>query len=240
MCVICKAAYATTAGVVSLSNATAILPQAGVDNIRKNVQQSEKLSSAVSRLSKIVSEPKWYQERLEQEGGASGAEMVVNYTVSIHGNIRSSIEEFASLADETLNDSRGWARLGVKFVRVESGGRFNLILSEASRVPDFSADGCDTTWSCRVGDNVIINDDRWSSASDAWSSARGGMRDYRHMVINHEVGHWLGHDHYYCAGAGQSAPVMQQQSIDLQGCKFNPWPQDKELSSTQLGIDKRS
>ena len=59
------------------------------------------------------------------------------------------------------------------------------------------------------------------------------MRDYRHMVVNHEMGHWLGSGHQYCGGIGQPAPVMQQQSIDLQGCAFNPWPLDWELG--QIG-----
>jgi len=51
-----------------------------------------------------------------------------------------------------------------------------------------------------------------------------------------EVGHWLGHDHKVCSGVGQLAAVMQQQSISLGGCNFNPWPLDSELWSTQLGI----
>jgi hypothetical protein len=49
------------------------------------------------------------------------------------------------------------------------------------------------------------------------------------MVINHEVGHFIGFGHASCGGAGQPAPVMQQQSISLQGCKFNPWPTASEL-----------
>ncbi len=102
-------------------------------------------------------------------------------------------------------------------------------------MPSFSS-GCDVEWSCRVGRSVIINDKRWVDASAAWNASGGTLRDYRHMVVNHEVGHWLGHGHLHCAGAGQLAPVMQQQSIDLEGCKFNPWPLTSELWSTQLGI----
>jgi hypothetical protein len=96
--------------------------------------------------------------------------------------------------------------------------------------------GCGTEYSCRAGRYVIINQDRWLGATPSWNNAGGSLRDYRHMVINHETGHWLGHDHANCAGAGQPAQVMQQQSIDLQGCSFNPWPTASELWSSQLGI----
>ena len=87
-----------------------------------------------------------------------------------------------------------------------------------------------------MGKSVIINDNRWSGATVAWNNAGGDIRNYRHMVINHEVGHWLGHGHLSCSGANNPAAVMQQQSIDLQGCAFNPWPLDSELWSTTLGV----
>lgn len=77
---------------------------------------------------------------------------------------------------------------------------------------------------------MIINEDRWLGATPAWNDAGGSLRDYRHMVINHETGHWLGFSHSYCGGPGQLAPVMQQQSISLQGCKFNPWPLTSEIA----------
>jgi len=159
----------------------------------------------------------------------------VTYSVTTRGTVTADLAEFRAQAYQTLNDGRGWARMGVAFQEVASGGDFTLVLSEASQVPSFSP-GCGAEYSCRAGRYVIINQDRWLGATPSWNSAGGSLRDYRHMVVNHETGHWLGHDHLSCGGAGQAAPVMQQQSIDLQGCGFNAWPLASELWSSQLGI----
>ena len=85
---------------------------------------------------------------------------------------------------------------------------------------------CDAFYSCRVGRNVIINDDRFTGGSPYWP---GSVDDYRDLVVNHETGHWLGLGHANCPGAGQAAPVMQQQSKGLNGCSPNPWPTPSEL-----------
>ncbi|AJA06328.1 membrane protein [Candidatus Nanosynbacter lyticus] len=177
----------------------------------------------------------WHSSSQSAKKIKSAIKKEVSYTISTKGNVRSNLVEFSKQVSETLNDSRGWSRIGVVFREVTSGGDFDLILSQAELLPTFSS-GCDAEWSCRVGKSVIINDNRWSGATTAWNDAGGDMRNYRHMVINHEVGHWLGHGHLNCSGANNPAAVMQQQSIDLQGCAFNPWPLDSELWSTTLGI----
>lgn len=190
-----------------------------------------------------IEQPQWLQDQIAAEEAARQAQIpagartnaagrVVTYSVQQRGITSANYTSFQSYANQTLNDSRGWARLGLSFQQVATGGEFILVLSEASLVPSFST-ACSAQWSCRVGVYVIINQDRWNGATTAWNNAGGSLRDYQHMVINHEVGHWLGHDHASCSGAGNLAPIMLQQSIDLQGCTFNPWPLASELWTTR-------
>ncbi|HYG83755.1 MAG TPA: DUF3152 domain-containing protein [Verrucomicrobiae bacterium] len=174
-------------------------------------------------------EPAWFQP-------VRPVTRTVTYSVTSRGAVTTNIEEFARLAQETYDHPNGWIKLGVQFKRVASGGDFTLYLASADQMTTFSALGCDSTYSCQVGRDVIINQDRWLYATPAWNEGRGSLRDYRHMVVNHETGHWLGHGHQNCPSPGQPAPVMQQQSINLQGCTFNPWPLQSELYSSKLGI----
>ncbi len=101
------------------------------------------------------------------------------------------------------------------------------MLATAAQVPSFSSQ-CSAQWSCRVGRYVVINQTRWQHASPAWNAAGRSLRDYRHMVVNHETGHWLGLGHAGCPGAGKPAPVMMQQSKGRDGCTFNPFPTRSE------------
>lgn len=238
MCMVCQVVYSTTAGAALLATTTAPV-QTGVSRLT----ELQEVPAVVAEFAppSFEKKPEWYAKQVAASQAqprtavkpATG--QLVTYSISTKGATSANLDEFAAQVHQTLNDARGWARLGIGFQQVQSGGNFSLVLSEAALVPSFSS-GCDTEWSCRVGSSVIINDSRWMGATDAWNGAGGSLRDYRHMVINHEVGHWLGHGHLNCTGAGQLAPVMQQQSIDLQGCNFNPWPLDSELWSSQLGI----
>lgn len=157
------------------------------------------------------------------------ARRTVRYSVRVKGSVgAATVRQFRALAQETFEDPRGWRGRGVVFVPVRSGGAFTLWISQARYLPRFSS-ACSAQWSCRVGPNVVINIERWKHASPAWNRAGGSLRNYRHMVVNHETGHWLGFGHAGCSRRGALAPVMMQQSKGLDGCRFNPWPTLSEL-----------
>jgi hypothetical protein len=158
------------------------------------------------------------------------ARHVVSYHVETRGRITADLARFKRLAQATYDDPRGWRGGGVAFRRVARGGDLTLVLAEASWLPRFSS-GCSAEWSCRVGRFVIINQTRWQHASPMWHRTGGSLRDYRHMVVNHETGHWLGHGHRGCPARGALAPVMQTQSKGLDGCRPNPFPVATEWRS---------
>ncbi|MBQ3464809.1 DUF3152 domain-containing protein [Candidatus Saccharibacteria bacterium] len=160
---------------------------------------------------------------------------VIYYKTMVWGNVEASFSDFRTKVTETLNDPRGWVRAGLKFVEVNSGQDVNVILSDPASLgatPGCGADLSCTTWA----NQVIINDVRWREGTEA--SRAGGMstRDYQHMVVNHEMGHWLGHYEHiaWCTEEngfiGGPAPIMLQQSTGLRDCSsFNAWPLDSEL-----------
>ncbi len=152
----------------------------------------------------------------------------VRYAVETRGRITADLAMFRRQAHATLNDPRGWRAAGVAFEEGPSS-TMTLVLAEASRVPDF-ASACSAQWSCRVGRYVVINQTRWLEASAPWRRRGGTVRDYRHLVVNHETGHWLGHGHRSCPAPGALAFAMMQQSIELGGCRINPWPRPAEWS----------
>lgn len=241
MCVGCSAKYMAVGGAIIL--ATAVMPSTVVENTPiTQLQDLQSLSSLTAEITvPEIEEPQWLQDKKASQAAENrlqGTNVTVQYSVTSRGVTTADMAEFSTQVNQTLNDARGWSRLGVAFQEVASGGSFTMVLSSADQMTSFSP-GCSSLWSCRVGTNVIINQDRWLGATDAWSQGGGSLRDYRHSVVNHEVGHWLGHGHSNCGGAGQPAKVMQQQSIDLQGCAINSWPLASELWSTQLGIDRR-
>ena len=155
------------------------------------------------------------------------ASRIYSYRIATRGPVVANVDEFAAQVDETLNDPRGWSLGGaIGYVRTGGPSDFTVWLSTAGNVPSFSG-ACSSMWSCRVGPNVVINQDRWLGATATWPF---GLREYRHYVVNHETGHWLGLGHTSCAGTGPS-PVMVQQSKGgsaLGACAFNTWPLEGE------------
>lgn len=118
------------------------------------------------------------------------------------------------------------------FERISSGDPdFVITLASPGTTGDWcKKSGLDTTEdnvSCdsAATERVMINAYRWAQGSSTFGP--GKLFAYRQMLINHEVGHRLGHDHVTCRTPGALAPVMQQQtkSLDIDGikCRPNPW-----------------
>jgi hypothetical protein len=159
---------------------------------------------------------------------------VRSFKVAVESTVPVALDEFTGWVDSTLADRRSWVGAGnVQLRRVPASSPSNFTIWLASPWTayylcrqghlDIRRNGYPYT-SCRVGANVVINSDRYRLGAEAFLNAGGSLGDYRRMVINHEVGHALGHLHQNCPGPGQLAPVMQQQTLRMNGCLPNPWP----------------
>jgi hypothetical protein len=162
---------------------------------------------------------------------------VVTYEIQTRGAVTTSPTAFAADAAAILGDARGWTLGGsVAFREVASSGQFNLVIASPAAV-GAAHEVCSPDYSCRVGDDVLINDRNWREATAAWRATGAPRWQYRQYLINHEVGHYLGFGHHDCSGAGEPAPVMQQQSISLDGCEPNGWPLAWERESLGAELD---
>lgn len=163
-----------------------------------------------------------------RQGVGAGAKTTYTYEIGYRGNIVAKKRKFVARVAKTFAAERGWSRADLAFERVprREASDFTVVLAAADQMTSFSS-LCSPYYSCRVGRYVIINQLRWRHSVDHWPGSR---RSYRKMVINHETGHWLGVAHRSCYRAGAKAPVMQQQSKSLDGCKANAWPKRREIA----------
>jgi hypothetical protein len=148
-----------------------------------------------------------------------GAGPVVRYLVEVERGLPFDGAAFAAAVHRTLNDPRGWAR----FQRVDHGPVTVRVALSSPAMTDRQCLPLRTggDLSCWNGSRSIINAVRWNEGVPQYG---GDLAAYRQYVINHEVGHSLGHDHASCPGSGLPAPVMAQQTKSLGGCRPNPWP----------------
>lgn len=164
---------------------------------------------------------------------APGKGKLVRYRVDVEQGLGMDPQLFAEAVHRTLNDPRSWAHNGERTFERVPGGEADFVITLAS--PGTTGVWCDKSDLDITVDNVscdsartervMINAFRWAQGSATYGPEQ--MFIYRQMLINHEVGHRLGHDHVNCRTPGALAPIMQQQtkSLNINGiqCKPNPW-----------------
>jgi len=140
--------------------------------------------------------------------------------VAVEGGVRVEPRAFAARVERTLRSSRGW---GGGFRRVDSGAvDFRVVLTSARLTDEMCFPLLTRSrYSCAREGVAVLNADRWRTGAAPW---RGDLGGYRRYMVNHEVGHVLGHGHVPCPAAGARAPVMMQQTKSLSFCRPNPWP----------------
>ncbi|MFE3559786.1 DUF3152 domain-containing protein [Streptomyces sp. NPDC059193] len=161
--------------------------------------------------------------------GTSGP--VRRYQVQVEDGSGIPAEQAATEIQTILADPRSWA--------AHDNGRFQLVATDV--VPDViikiatpkttdrlcvSVGDTHGELNCEVTGGVIVNLKRWLRGSPKYN---GPATEYRHLIINHEIGHLIGYkQHMDCPRKGSLAPVMQQQIKGLNGCKSNAWPYNQD------------
>lgn len=155
---------------------------------------------------------------------------LLTYRVAVEVGLPVSVGDVAAVVDASLGDPRGWTGRGERrFQRVSgsSAASFTVYLASpwtayslCSSVVDIRIGGVPYT-NCQAGGRIVVNSDRYLYGASRFT---GSLDVYRRYVINHEIGHRLGRGHLNCPGHGRLAPVMQQQTLGMQGCQPNAWP----------------
>ena len=159
---------------------------------------------------------------------------VVRYTLEIEGGLTTTPTDYARTVASVLTDPRGWQTVDkVTFVNVtpdqaKAGTKPDLRILLAS--PDTVDTLCAPLQtrgqvSCHNLHQVVLNQRRWELGAEAYGD---DIASYRVYLVNHEVGHGIGHGHAQCPGKDEPAPVMMQQTYGLDGCTPWTWPSTKQ------------
>jgi hypothetical protein len=155
---------------------------------------------------------------------ASTAGRLIRFDVRVEDNLEIDPDEAAEQIAEVLNDKRSWRGTGrwrFQLVSVGAGAEMHAYIVTPGTTDRLCAPlRTRGDVSCQNGSRVVLNAKRWLLGADSYGA---DLKNYRRYLVNHEFGHYLGYRHVECPGAGESAPVMMQQTKGLDGCRKNPW-----------------
>lgn len=169
----------------------------------------------------------WRALPLPQDSGTTRGKKVTFAVFLEEGIAGLDPAETGRLVAAAVDDPRGWAAVEkVHLVPARRGAEKSADFTVRIGTPGTTDKGCigvatEGKLSCHIQGTAYVNARRWVGGSETYGS---DLDAYRTYVINHELGHYLGHRHAPCPGAGRPAPVMLQQTISLQGCTPWPWP----------------
>ncbi|WP_229074017.1 DUF3152 domain-containing protein [Actinoplanes sp. DH11] len=168
------------------------------------------------------------------------------FRVAVEKGSNEDVESFGAQVRSILGDKRSWiGNDNVRLQMVTGADRsdFTVYLATRDTAGQMCARGGTNIrvggvpyTSCRTPGKAVINLDRWRVSAKPYMDAKIGLDTYRKYVINHEVGHELGHGHQNCPKAGGPAPVMVQQTLTLRGCVPYAWPRRDNRSFTGPAI----
>jgi hypothetical protein len=171
----------------------------------------------------------------QASGKAVGQGAIRRYKVEVEQGVGVPAADAAREIEGILADPRGWTDDGHDAFQLVSSGSSDFEIKIASphtvdRICGAAGLNTHGEVNCDVGAQVLVNLKRWETGSPEFT---GPLHDYRALIINHEVGHRIGHGHEGCPGPGKPAPAMMQQIYGLDGCVANAWPYD--ANGTYLG-----
>lgn len=146
------------------------------------------------------------------QSGRSGPGKLQRFKVEVERGIRGiSARNFAAEVEDRLMDHRSWGNKDGRALQRVSTGKadFSVTLTKPSTVDKMCYPRTTSGFvSCFMDGRAVINLQRWRQGAPDFSS----LVKYRTYLINHEVGHGLAKQHWFCPPEGGPGQLMMQQT----------------------------